>query len=648
MCGICGVAAAPGLAVDPSLIRQMCDVMAHRGPDDEGVLVRGAVGLGMRRLSIIDPAGGHQPLSNEEETVSVVFNGEIYNHPDLRQELTGVGRRFTSRSDTEVLLRAYEHWGEASVEHLNGMFAFAIWDRREAKMLLARDRVGIKPLYYTTRGGSLVFASELKSLLCVRTLKRDVDLSALDDYLRFDYVPTPRTIIAGIYKLPPGHMLTWQIEDRECQLRQYWDVDLAASEQRRPPKGIADHTEELRAVLQEAVRKEMISDVPLGVFLSGGIDSSAVAAMATHHTRGALKSFTIGFSDPSFDESNHARAVAAHLGTDHQVLVLEPSMLSDLVPEITSRLDEPFADPSIIPTYLLSRFARQHVKVALSGDGGDELFAGYPTLLAHRAAPLYQRLPRFARQTLIPSIVNRLPVSRDNLSLDFKAKRFVNGASLPLAERHVRWLGSFDAEERAGLLSAEVHAELLSAGAPDVAADHLTRQALREPLNRILYLDMKTYLESDILVKLDRASMMASLEARVPLLNADVVSHVTALPLDLKLRGLRSKYLLKKAMRGLLPDATLRRGKKGFGIPVARWFRGPLREELLAALSRERITGEGFFDYGAVRRLVDDHLDGRRDNRKQLWSLFVFQRWYGAHASGRCSTRTAERQRSWE
>jgi asparagine synthase (glutamine-hydrolysing) len=378
------------------------------------------------------------------------------------------------------------------------------------------------------------------------------------------------------------------------------------------------------------VRKELISDVPLGVFLSGGIDSSAVTAMMSQ-LGGDVKSFSVGFAERSFDESRYARQVATHLGTDHHELTLEPSMLLDLIPKLPLLLDEPLGDASIIPTYLLSAFTRGHVKVALGGDGGDELFAGYPTVQAHRLAGYYNRTPRLLRRGLIEPVVRRLPVSRDNLSFDFRAKRFVSSASHPLPERHRRWMGSFAAEERTGLLSAEMR-DQLGAGAHAPAAEH-DGAAPREPLNQVLLMDMRLYLENDILVKLDRASMMASLEGRVPLLNNDFVEYATRLPLDMKLRGLRSKFLFKRALRGLLPDSILNRPKKGFGIPVANWFRGPLKEQMLSVLSPERVARKGFFDPAAVAALVGDHLSGRRDNRKQLWTLFVFELWHDGYLS---------------
>jgi asparagine synthase (glutamine-hydrolysing) len=626
MCGICGVA---GGEPDEGreLVGRMCAAMVHRGPDEDGSIHRDGVTFGMRRLSIIDVEGGSQPIHNEDSTIWVAQNGEIYNHLELRKLLVAAGHSFTTQSDTEVLVHGYEEWGEALVERLNGMFAFAVLDLRRGRVWLARDRMGIKPLHYAVDGRRLVFASELKALFCDPVLRRDLDPVALDEYLAFEFVPSPRSIVRGISKLPPAHTLEWWLGSGIHRLHRYWSPTLGEEDAASRKPRLEERCEELRSVLRESVRKELISDVPLGVFLSGGIDSSAVTAMMSQ-LGGDVKSFSVGFADRSFDESRYARQVAAHLGTDHRELTLEPSMLLDLIPKLPVLLDEPLGDASIIPTYLLSAFTRGHVKVALGGDGGDELFAGYPTVQAHRLAGYYNRAPRLLRRGLIEPVVRRLPVSRDNLSFDFRAKRFVSGAPHPVPERHQRWMGSFAAEERTALLSADMRDQL--AGAHRPLADH-DGVGHREPLNQVLLMDMRLYLENDILVKLDRASMMASLEGRVPLLNNDFVEYATRLPLDMKLRGLRSKFLFKRALRGLLPDKILNRPKKGFGIPVANWFRGPLKEQMLSVLSPERVARKGFFDPAAVASLVGDHLSGRRDNRKQLWTLFVFELWHDGY-----------------
>jgi len=625
VCGICGVAGGEPVA-GRELVERMCASMVHRGPDDQGIAQLGAVTLGMRRLSIIDLDGGHQPMHNEDSTVWVTQNGEIYNYREVRDQLVAAGHRFNTQSDTEVLVHGYEEWGESVVERINGMFAFAVLDLRRNSLFLARDRVGIKPLHYAVDGRRLVFASELKALLRDPALRREIDPVALDQYLANEFVPSPRCIVQGICKLEPGHTLTWSVAESVARSRRYWRPELT------PDPAIASMTvdqrcEGLRAALRESVRKELISDVPLGVFLSGGIDSSAVAATMTQ-LGGEVKSFSVGFSERSFDEAPYARLVARHLGTEHHELTLEPGMLLGLIPRLATLLDEPLGDASIIPTYLLSAFTRQHVKVALGGDGGDELFAGYPTLQAHRLAGYYLRAPRALRRGLVEPVVRRLPVSRDNLSFDFRAKRFVGGAAYPVAERHQRWMGSFLEEDRQALFSRDLRDSLPSSG-PAPAID-----GAGDPLNQVLLMDMRGYLENDILVKLDRASMMASLEGRVPLLNNDFVSFALRLPLDMKLHGMKSKYLFKRALHGMLPEKILNRPKKGFGIPVAEWFRGPLKDQMLSVLSPERMVRQGFFDPAAVKRLIEDHLEGQRDNRKQLWTLFAFELWHDGYKSG--------------
>src|SRR3984893_2281153 len=626
MCGICGVAGGDPVG-GRELVARMCAALVHRGPDDEGDVHLDGVTLGMRRLSIIDLAGGHQPIHNEDSSVWVVQNGEIYNHLELRKQLVAAGHAFRTDSDTEVLVHGYDEWGEGMVERLNGMFAFAVLDRRRRRVLLARDRMGIKPLHYAVDGRRLVFASELKALLCDPDLRKEIDPVALDEYLALEFVPSPRSIVRGISKLPPAHTLEWWLDTGMHRLRRYWSPTLGEDGRGRG-RSLDQESEELREVLRESVRKELISDVPLGVFLSGGIDSSGLRALMAQ-LGGDVKSFSVGFAERSFDESRYAPQVAQHLGTDHHELTLEPSMLLELIPQLPHLLDEPMGHASITPPYLLSSFTRRHVKVALGGDGGDELFAGYPTLQAHRLAGFYTRAPRVLRRGLVEPVVRKLPVSRKNLSFDFRAKRFVGGAGHTVAERHRRWMGSFAAEERTALLSAEVRDSLASGG--HIRLSELDGSAPRDPLNQVLLMDMRLYLENDILVKLDRASMMASLEGRVPLLNNDFVEYATRLPLNMKLRGMRSKFLFKRALRGLLPDSILNRPKKGFGIPVADWFRGPLKEQMLTVLAPDRIVGKGFFDSSAVARLVDDHLAGRRDNRKQLWTLFVFELWHDGY-----------------
>jgi len=625
MCGICGVVNfVRNEPVDRDVLAGMTATLGHRGPDDEGLYLDGHTGLGHRRLSIIDLETGRQPIPNEDQTIWIVYNGEIYNSPELRIDLKKAGHVFGTRSDTEVIIHAYEQYGRDCVNRLNGMFAFALWDSNRRRLFMARDRVGIKPLYYAEVNGALIFGSELKAILAHPSVERRIDLIALNQYLTFEYVPTPRTIFQGISKLPPGHTLT--LEKGRTTIDKYWAPSLERSEA-GDSRGRAEYLAELRDTLKEVVRKELISDVPLGILLSGGIDSSAVAAMMAQLTPGNVKSFSIAFEDQSFDESNYARLVARRLGTEHHELTLTSGKMLELAPRIAEFLDEPLGDSSIIPTYLLSHFTRQHVKVALGGDGGDELFGGYSTLQAHRLLEYYRRLvPGIIRRGLIPRLVDRLPVSFDNISLDFKLRRLVAGQDAPPVVRHHIWLGSFTREQRRLLLGPL--GDGYEDAADDLAYEHINACSAQDWMNQILHCDMKLYLEGDILPKVDRASMANSLEVRVPLLNNTMLDYVDSTPNSLKLRGLTTKYILRRAVKDLLPRPILRRGKKGFNMPVAKWLTGPLKNLAEDMLSEQRLRREGLFDPGYVRTLLDEHLARRRDHRKLLWTLLVFELWY--------------------
>ena len=634
MCGICGVAPVdPRAAIDTAQLMVMCDTLIHRGPNGSGMMDEPGVGLAMRRLAIIDVAGSPQPLTNEDGTLSLVFNGEIYNYQTLRARLLALGHRFKTNGDGETIIHGFEEWGFDCFDQLNGQFALAIWDRREQRVILARDRVGIKPLYYTVVEGALYFGSELKALLAQPAVRRHarLDSVALRQYLAFEYVPTPRSIFKGICKLPPASTLTWRAG--QLAVKPYWDLSLAESETSCRNVSTEDAKAELLDALKESVRLELVSDVPLGVFLSGGVDSSAVAAMMTQLNPGRVNSFSIGFEDRSFDESDHARKVAEHLGTNHRMMMLSPQMLWDLVPNLAAVLDEPMADSSIIPTYLLSKFARQHVTVALGGDGGDELFAGYPTLRAHMIAGQYRRLPGVLQRKVIPGLVNHLPVSTNNISLDFKAKRFVSGMDLTPEERHHLWLGSLAPQKIDALLTPAIAEEARRVDVWEPVQRHAAETDADSPLNRILYLDMKLYLENDILTKVDRASMAHSLEVRVPLLNRVFIDCARRLPFDMKLRatnlGLNttSKYLFKEALTPFLPPEILQRKKKGFNMPVAKWFKGELRGLVQETFTEQRIHDAGLFEYHEIKQLMDDHFSGRRDNRKPLWTLLIFELW---------------------
>jgi asparagine synthase (glutamine-hydrolysing) len=613
----------------------MTGALRHRGPDDEGFYIAHeegltGVGLGFRRLSIIDLVTGNQPISNEDGSLHVVFNGEIYNYRELRSELESRGHRFATDSDTEVIVHLYEELGAHCVERLNGMFAIALWDVHRRELVLARDRFGKKPLYYADLGGTLLFGSELKSLLEHPRCPTDLDFDALSRYLALEYVPTPYSIFAGVRKLPGGHLLRWR--DGRISLEQFWDLRLRADE---PPRSDDEYVDEFHGRFRAAVRRRLMSDVPLGAFLSGGIDSSSVVAMMVDALpAGAVKTFSVGFEEQSFDESLHAQRVATHFGTDHDGEVFTTGVMLDTLSTVVDWLDEPFGDASILPTYVLSRFTREHVTVALGGDGSDELLAGYPTFPADRLARFY-RVPRLLHENVIVPLVDRLPVSTANFSFDFKLKRFLRAAASREDVRHAVWLGSFTPDEQVALLSSPP-------GDPFAEQRELLASADGDHLEKLIYLYAKTYLQDDILVKVDRASMACSLEVRAPFLDVELVELLARVPSRLKLRRLDTKHLLKRAMGDVLPPGIATRAKKGFGIPVAAWFKGELREALQDELSPERIRRQGLFEPAEVNRLVSEHLSGRRDHRKPLWTLFVFQLWHRRWLEGRAASSAGE------
>src|SRR5215475_10915486 len=627
MCGICGTVNLHGQQVDVATLTAMRERLHHRGPDEAGQYLCGGVGLAMRRLSIIDLAGGSQPVYNEDRTLAIVFNGELSNFPTLRPRLEALGHRFYTRSDTEVVVHAYEQWGLDCLAEFNGMFAFALWDSRTQCLVIARDRLGIKPLYYTVRSDTLIFASELKAILAHPQVERRVDPQALYEYLSFEYVPTPRSIIADIWKLPTGHYLVFDRAGLTCQ--PYWQFDLAPSET------VQSGDEQQQATLlleqlREAVKLELIADVPVGVLLSGGIDSSGVAALMAETAPGRVQSFSVGMEEPSFDESHWAQRAAACIGTEHHALTVTAGDMLAVVPRLGEIMDEPLGDSSLIPTYLVSQFAQQFVKVALGGDGGDELFGGYSTLQAHRLAEWYLRLTPAPLRAATARLTDRaLPSSFNNISLDFKLRRFLSNANLPPSIRHHRWLGSFTPDQKAELLQPA----LLPTQADTYTAveHHWQACTAHDLVNKVMHCDLKLYLEGDILPKVDRASMACSLEVRVPLLNAGLVAHVSALPHTLKLKGLTTKYLLRRALAGRVPPEILRRGKKGFNIPVAKWLVGDLRELAGDLLSPAAIHRQGYFRSEYVQQLWQEHQARRRDHRKLLWTLLAFQLWHSTY-----------------
>ncbi|HEX8248727.1 MAG TPA: asparagine synthase (glutamine-hydrolyzing) [Pyrinomonadaceae bacterium] len=625
MCGIAGWANLENKSSGAGgevVLHEMCERMKHRGPDSEALWTGESVALGMRRLSIIDLQTGEQPFWNEDKTVVVVMNGEIYNFRELRKDLEGRGHAFHSRSDTEVLPHLYEEYGEAMVEHLNGMFAFALWDLRRKKLLIARDRFGEKPLYYGIFAGKLIFASEPKVILRHPSVEPEINPEAFRQYLSFDYVPAPLSIYKNIYKLPAAHLLT--VENGEVKTRRYWNLTFHKNGN---TPSIENAARELREIISDAVRMRLVSDVPLGILLSGGVDSSTVAALATQHATEKVKTFSIGFEEDSFDESKFARQVAEHLGTEHYEDKLSVEKAADLISEIGGWLDEPVSDGSLLPTFLLSRFVRKHVTVALGGDGGDEIFAGYPMYFGHKMARVYGSIPRFLRAGLIEPIVNNLPVSTKNLSFDYKAKRFVAASKYDAVTRHHSWFGSFSIDAQNDLLAKD----LLASTSGDIykgAKDLLKITDAADEIEQMQFLDMNFYMAEDILTKVDRASMAVSLEVRAPFLDPRVAEYAARLPLEYKLKGSKGKYILKKAVAGLLPKTILQRPKKGFGIPIAEWLKGRLNPLLHDLLAPERLKNQGLFDADYVQKLIKEHETGAASNHKQLWTLLVFQLWF--------------------
>lgn len=620
MCGIAGFAALDAqAALDVSEIRPMLSCLAHRGPDDEGEYVSEGVVLGHRRLSIIDVQGGHQPLFGARETTALTINGEIYNYRELAKELRVRGHVFRSASDSEVAAHAYDEWGLDFLHRLEGMFALALWDAAAKRLILARDRMGEKPLYYTVAAGKLLFASELTSIMRHPAVSRQLDPAALSAYLALEYVPAPRTIIRNVFKLEPASVLI--LENGEIRTQRYWAID--------PKTTWTGSYEEavrlLREGLEKAVVSRLVSDVPLGVFLSGGLDSSTVAAIAARHQ--PLETFSIGFREKSFDESSYARQVARHIGSHHHERIFEGTEMPLLVPKLTRMLDEPLGDASILPTALLSAFARERVTVAVGGDGGDELFAGYPMHQAQRVAKWARMLPAPVHAAARVA-ASAMPVSHRNFSFGFKALSFLRGAALEAPLNHAHWMSSFALAEQRALLTEETW---LGAGSGRHVFEDVERawqaSSGADLLARATHLDATTYLPNDILMKVDRASMRVALEVRAPFLARDVVELAFAVPDSFRMRGITGKRMLRDAARDLIPRRIIDRPKKGFGIPVAAWLNGPLRELVRDVFAEESIRRAGFFEPREIRRMLDAHAAGKCDYRKPLWTLLVFELW---------------------
>lgn len=626
MCGICGVFSlrAEGLGDDSTIIQRMVHTLNHRGPDDDGYYLDDFTMLGMRRLSIIDLSTGQQPVGNEDNSIQLIYNGEIYNYLELRKQLVDAGHIFRSVSDSEVVVHAYEDYGPLCVEKFNGMFAFALWDKRNRRFLLARDRLGIKPLYYWIQGGKLVFGSELKAVVAHPDAPKEIDLIALDQFFSLEYIPYPRTIYKQIAKLPPGHLLT--VQDGTVKIEQYWDVD--------PQESSADVTtyqEVLSELISDSVRMRMISDVPLGAFLSGGIDSSTILSFMCQHTTDAVKTFSIGFEDRTYNELPDAQRVARHFGTEHHSEILQPDIAA-LAERLLTHMDEPLADFSIFPTYLVSELAWQHVKVVLTGDGGDEIFGGYDTYVAEWLSRYYQWLPDVLRQKSLPALIDLLPPQPAKKGIINKTKRWVEGAALPEGLGHTRWMIFMAGEDKAQLYSPDLRAQINGDATNDVLEQYFQQAVSFDRFAQGQYVDIKTYLVDDILTKVDRMSMAASLEARVPLLDHRIVEFALNLPPEMKLHMGKTKVILRKTMGEQLPKDVLVKPKQGFSIPIKHWLRGPLKPMMLDLLSSRTIQSQPYFQPDAVQRLVDEHLENRANHSHRLWALMVFQLWHGQYS----------------
>src|SRR5262245_6546169 len=625
MCGIAGVISETGGSPE-SRLRPMIDAQAHRGPDSWGVWSDEACAFGHRRLSIIDLSeAGRQPMSNARGDIQITFNGEIYNFQRLRRELEGLGHSFRTRTDTEVIIYAYERWGTGCLTKLRGMFAFGIWDLRRRRLFLARDRIGKKPLFYAQFGDRFPFASELQGLLADKDVPREVDPPAIDAYLSYGYVPAPHTAFKGVYKLPPAHYLTLDLKPTgfEKRIERYWSLDYE-------PKLRIDEDEAceaLREKMAEAVRLRMISDVPLGAFLSGGVDSSVVVGLMAKLSGAKVKTFSIGFEEAAYDETAHARRIAGRWGTDHHEFIVEPDALS-ILPKLVRHYGEPYADSSAIPTFYVAQMTRRHVTVALNGDGGDESFAGYERYLANHLAERMRSIPGAAVAARALSRV--IPDSIDPKSRARRAQRFLAVASRPMADRYPRWLKTFQDEAKTRLYSPEFSGLLNVHGAGSLNASFdgsMPPYPARHPVDAAMAIDVASYLPYDLLVKVDITSMANSLEARSPFLDHEVMAFAARLPAEMKFRGGRLKSLLKRAFADLLPPENVNRRKMGFGVPVGQWFRGSLRDPLCDALLSPSSLGRGYFREPEVRRLVDEHLERRADHSFQLWNLLMLELW---------------------
>jgi asparagine synthase (glutamine-hydrolysing) len=630
MCGIAGIARASRAPVEREVLERMCEAQSHRGPDARGLHLDAGVGLGIQRLRVVDLATGDQPIYNEDRSVTVVLNGEIYNFRELRRRLRSDGHRFATEGDTEVIAHLYEELGPGCVRELHGMFAFALWDNRRRQLLLARDRVGKKPLFYCERSGALSFASELGALMQDPEVPRDVDHHALDAYLAYGYVPAPLSAFAAVRKLMPASILTYR--NGTAHTERYWRLDYS---RKSPPRPEREVEEEIRAGIRGAVQRRMVADVPMGAFLSGGVDSSAVVAAMAASSPEPVKTFSIGFEEERFNELPQARRVAMEFATDHHELVVRPDAV-EMLPELVRHYGEPFADASALPSFYLARFAAEHVTVALNGDGGDESFAGYPRYTTNLALAQLDRIPPALRHA-VGALARRVPLGGDPRAMRSRLGRFALASALDREDRYLAQTSTFTQTDRTQLYTPEYAALIDTSRAAATLMDPWHSSSAPDLLDRFLDVDVNSYLPGDLLTKIDVATMAYSLEGRSPLLDHEFMELAAALPSEMKAGGGQRKRILRSALRGWVPDEILDAPKRGFELPAARWFRGELGDFARGVLLDPSSTSRGWFREGEVRRLLDEHVAGTHDHNRRLWNLLMLELWcaetFGAASS---------------
>lgn len=636
MCGICGKVSLNSGDISRDSIRKMSNVLKHRGPDDEGVYLNSLgpqasgtkVGLGHRRLSIIDlSSAGHQPMSNEDGTIWIILNGEIYNFLELREILEKRGHRFKSHTDTEVVLHLYEDKEIGSLKDLRGMFAFAIWDEKKERLFLARDRVGKKPLYYRFKNGSLIFGSEVKAILQDPEVEKDVNHGAIPYYLTYGYTPSPWTMFMDINKLPPAHFLVY--EKGDMKIERYWRLDFS----NKISLSGEEYHRRILGHLREATKIRLISDVPLGAFLSGGVDSSAVVYMMSQLMDIPVKTFSIGFEEETHSELKFARLVARAFGTDHHEYIVKPEAM-EVLPKLVWHYNEPYADSSALPSFYVAKMTRQKVTVALNGDGGDENFAGYERYMAARFAETYRRIPEKVRKNLLSFFISKIRESTVHNNLPAKFKRFISMASEPLKRRHYNWVSIFRDDEKEFLYTNEFKAKIQQKESFDYLDNIFSHSCTNDVVDLLLYVDIHSYLPEDLLVKMDIATMANSLEARSPFLDHKFMEFAAAIPSSMKIKGIRLKHILKKVLSNKLPEDILRRGKMGFGIPIDKWFRSELKDYSYEILMSQKCIERNYFAKKSIKRLLDDHSNGKVNNGARIWCLLNLELWHRMFIDG--------------